>query len=328
MNRLSVRAWVGAGLLFAALASGAPAMAQATYPARPVKVIMPFAPGGIIDVLGRLLADRMSARTGKNFIIENKPGANTIVGAQALVAAPADGYTIMFTTNSSQVLNPLLYKSLPYNPERDLEAISILSSSSILLAVPTTMPAADLKGVIEYARTKPNGLTFGSWGNGSAGHLFGALIAQKAGIKLTHVAYRGEVAALNEVVQGSLDMTWASPNGAKALIGQGKVRLVGGTGAHRNPGQPNVPTFDEQGWKEFNLGLYAAAYAPAGTPKPIIDFLQREIRAVMNEPATAQRMSQIGMIPIASTPDELRTLFRNDYGVWKSVIETAGIRVE
>lgn len=190
--------WAVAVLLLGVAA--APTAAQESYPTRPVKVIMPFAPGGIIDVLGRLIADRLSARTGKNFLIDNKPGANTIVGTQALVASPPDGYTIMFTTNSSQVLNPLLYKSLPYNPERDLEAISILSSSSILLAVPTAMPVTDLKGLIEYARTKPNGLTFGSWGNGSSGHLFGELIAQKAGIKLTHVAYRGEVAALNEVV--------------------------------------------------------------------------------------------------------------------------------
>jgi tripartite-type tricarboxylate transporter receptor subunit TctC len=305
-----------------------PSFVRADYPDRPVKIIMPFAPGGIIDVKGRLIADKLSAKLGKNFIVDNKPGAATILGTQALIQSPPDGYTIMFTTSGTELQNPLLYPNLPYDPVTQLQPVTITDTATNYLAVRKDSPINDFKSLVEIAKSRPQGLTFGSWGKGSSGHLFGELIKLKTGANLIHVPYRGELAALNEVIQGALDMTWASANGPKPFLEQGSVKLIGATGDSRVSSLPDVPTFAEQGWPDAKLGLYGIVYAPVGTPRPIVDFLQREIKQVVMMPDMIARFADMGLRPIGNTPEEARALFRREFLVWKEVIEKADIRLE
>ncbi len=302
--------------------------ARAEYPDHPVKIIMPFAPGGIIDVKGRLIADKLSSRMGKNFIVDNKPGANTTIGTMALIQSPADGYTIMFTTSGTELQNPVLFPNLPYDPIKQLQPITITDTATNYLAVRKDSPINDFKSLIEIAKSRPQGLTFGSWGKGSSGHLFGELIKLKTGANLIHVPYRGELAALNEVVQGALDMTWASANGPKPFVEQGTIKLIGATGDRRVESLPDVPTFAEQGWPDAQLGLYGIVYAPMGTPRPIVDRLQREIREVIYSPEILARFKDMGLRPIGNTPEEARAMFRREALVWKEVIEKADIRLD
>lgn len=323
-----MRLWVLAVFMAVTASASSVVRAEEAYPARPVKIIMPFAPGGIIDVKGRLIADKLSARLGKNFIVDNKPGANTIVGTQALIQSPPDGYTIMMTTSGTEIQNPLLYPNLPYDPIRQLEPITVTDTASIILAARKDSAVTDFTSLIAVARARPQGLTFGSWGKGSSGHLFGELIKLKTGANLIHVPYRGELAELNDVVQGTLDLCWTSANGPKPFLEQGTIKLIAATGQGRTPGLPEVPTFGEQGWPDANLGLYGIVYAPAGTPMAIVYFLQREIKAVSETPEMQARFAEMGLIPINNTPEEARALFRREFLVWKDVVEKADIRLD
>lgn len=315
------------GVLAMLLAFTAPP-SRAEYPERPVKIIMPFAPGGIIDVKGRMIADKLSAKTGKNFIVDNKPGANTIVGTQALIQSPPDGYTIMMTTSGTEIQNPLLFPNLPYDPIKQLQPITVTDTATNYLAVRKDSPINDFKSLIEVARSRPQGLTFGSWGKGSSGHLFGELIKLKTGANLIHVPYRGELAELNDVIQGTLDMCWTSANGPKPFLESGQIKLIGATGDRRVPSLPDIPTFAEQGWPDAQLGLYGIVYAPMGTPRPIVDFLQREFAAVVHSPDMEARFKDMGLRSIGNTPEEARALFRREYLVWKEVIEKADIHLD
>ena len=321
-----MRAWLLA--ISITLATTAPAFADDTYPNRPVKIIMPFAPGGIIDVKGRLIADRLAAKLGKNFVVDNKPGANTIVGTQALIQSPPDGYTIMMTTSGTEIQNPLLYPNLPYDPVRQLQPVTVTDTASIILTTRKDSAVSDFKSLVEVAKQRPQGLTFGSWGKGSSGHLFGELMKLKTGANLIHVPYRGELAELNDVVQGTLDLCWTSANGPKPFLEQGTVKLIAATGSRRTPGMPDLPTFAEQGFPDANLGLYGIVYAPAGTPMTIVNFLQREIKAVSDTPEMKAKFAEMGLIPINNTPEEARALFRREFLVWKDVVEKADIRLE
>lgn len=298
------------------------------YPSRTVRIIMPFAPGGVIDVKGRLIADKLSARFGKNFVVENRPGANTILGTQALIQSPPDGYTIMMTTSGTEIQNPLLYPNLPYDPIKQLQPITVTDTATNFLIVRKDSPIHDFKSLIEVAKARPQGLTFGSWGKGSSGHLFGELIKLKTGANLIHVPYRGELAALNDVVGGTLDMTWTSANGPKPLLDQGLVKAIGATGSQRVATLPDVPTFAEQGWPDAQLGLYGIVYAPMGTPRPIVDALHDALVAAVKSPDLEAKFADMGLRPIGDTPEEARALFRREYGVWKEVIDKAHIQLD
>ncbi len=314
-------------LLFVIATSGA-ARAEDPYPARPVHIIMPFATGGIIDVKGRLIADRLSAKFGKSFLVENRPGANTILGTQALIHSPPDGYTIMMTTSGTEIQNPLLYPNLPYDPLTQLQPITVTDTATNFLAVRKDSPINDFKSLVEVAKARPQGMTFGSWGKGSSGHLFGELIKLRTGANLIHVPYRGELAALADVVGGTLDMCWTSANGPKPALAQGLVKLIGATGDARVAALPDVPTFAEQGWPDAQLGLYGIVYAPAGTPRAIVDVLHDAFVAVVKSPDMEAKFADMGLRPIGNTPEEARALFRREYAVWKEVIESAHIRLE
>lgn len=317
-------ALLGSGLSLPLTAS---AQTAAGYPGGPIKIIVPFAPGGIVDSMARLLGDQMATALKQSVFIENRPGASGSLGPAALKKAAPDGLTLMFATNALELFNPHMFKKLPYEG-KDLERITVIYDSSIALVVPKSIKVTNIKELAAYAKTRPQGLTYGSWGNGSAGHLFGELLKGTLGVNMAHVPYKGEIPALTDMVRGDLDLTWASPNGARTFIEQGNSVVVGVTGNSRSPGLPQVATFTEQGISAFNLGLYGVAYAPAGTPRPIVEKLQQVIRDIVHRPEVRERFATMGMVPVGSTTAEFNKLFEQDRPVWQRLIQASGATLD
>jgi len=310
--------------LLAAACSPVAALAQAAWPARPIRLISPFSPGGAIDVLNRVIAEKLSARLGQQVIVESTPGANTVKAADVVARSPADGYTFMITTMSTHVNNTVLFAKLPYDPVKDFTPITEVSLGSVLLVAPGNAPYTDLKGFVAWARQQHRPISYGSWGIGSSAHIYGEILARNYGIRMNHVPYKGEMAAITDVFAGVLDVTFASPVGARAQVAAGKLKALGMAGPARSAAMPEVPTFEEQGFKGVDLPVWVAAYAPAGTPKPIVDRLQREIAAVIRLPDVRQKLIDQGQTPLGNTPEEFAAAFAADAPRWIALIRASG----
>jgi tripartite-type tricarboxylate transporter receptor subunit TctC len=313
--------------LIASLACAA-AHAQGDYPNKPVRLITPFSPGGAIDIYSRIIAEPLAKRLGQNIVVEAIAGANTIVGSQAAVRAAPDGYTFMITTMSTTVNNRILYsKTLPYDPDKDLVPITQLSYGTVLFVGPGNAPYSDLKGFIAWAKGRDR-VTYGSWGVASWGHLAGQILKREAGLNLEHVPYKGDVPAITDVQNGALDTTFASPTSAKPRIAAGVIKPLAMTGPQRSDSMPELATFTEQGVPNVDLAIWVGAYAPAGTPRPIIDRLQRELKAVINLPEVKERMVTQGQTPVGNTPEEFAANVRADLPKWEALINASGAKVE
>jgi tripartite-type tricarboxylate transporter receptor subunit TctC len=314
--------------LAAALLCVAAAAQTGDYPTRPVRLITPFAAGGAIDVLCRVIGERLAQRLGQNVLVEPIPGANTIIGTQALLRAAPDGYTFMVTTMSTTVNNRILYTKLSYDPERDLAPITQLSYGSVLMVAPAGAPYRDAKGFIEWAKAQKRPISYGSWGIASWGHLAGQILKRDQGIDLNHVPYKGDVMAIIDVRNGTLDVTFTSPTSAKPQIVSGAIKPIAMTGPQRSPSMPELPTFSEQGVPNMDLAIWLGVYAPAGTPRPILDRLRNELKAVTAQPDVLDKMLAQGQTPIVNTPDEFAANYRADYPKWDALIKASGAKVE
>jgi len=304
------------------------ALAQSDYPARPVRLITPFNPGGAIDIYSRTIAEPLGKRLGQNVIVEAIAGANTISGTQQLVRAAPDGYTFMVTTMSTTVNNRILFSKLPYDPDKDLAPITQLSYGTVLFVGPSKAPYSDVKGFIAWVKQQKRPVTYGSWGIASWGHLAGQILKRDLGLDLEHVPYKGDVPALNDVQNGALDTTFASPTSAKPRIAGGAIKALGMTGPQRSASMPELATFTEQGVPNVDLAIWVGAYAPAGTPRPIIDRLQRELKAVISLPEVRDRMIAQGQTPVGNTPEEFIANVRADLPKWDALIKASGAKIE
>jgi tripartite-type tricarboxylate transporter receptor subunit TctC len=309
------------------LAFCAAASAQDNFPSKSIRLITPFNPGGAIDVLTRVIAEKLQARLGQPVVVEAIPGANTIIGTQAMLKGAPDGHTFMITTMSTTVNNPVLYAKLPYEA-KDLAPITQLSYGSVLLVGPANASYNDVKGLIAWAKAQNRPINYGSWGVGSSGHLYGQILQRDHGVKLNHVPYKGDVPAIVDVQNGNLDVTFASPTSAKPRISANAIKALGMTGPTRSVAMPELATFGEQGVKGFELPIWVGAYAPAGTPKPVRERLQRELRAIISEPDVTKRMHDQGQVPIGNTPDEFMANFQADAPKWAELIRASGAKVE
>lgn len=314
--------------LLAVLALCCSAHAQSDYPSKPIRLITPFSPGGAIDVLTRLIGERLSARLGQPVVVEAIPGANTIIGTQAMLKGAPDGHTFMITTMSTTVNNPVMYAKLPYDPAKDLAPITQLSYGSVLLVAPANAPYADVKGFIEWAKAQNRPISYGSWGIGSSGHLYGQVLQRDHGIKLNHVPYKGDVMAIVDVQNGNLDVTFSSPTSAKPRIAANAIKALGMTGPTRSVSMPELATFSEQGVRGLDLAVWVGVYAPGGTPKPIRERIQRELKTVINDPEITKRMHDQGQVPIGNTPDEFQANYQADAPRWAELIRASGAKVE
>ena len=312
----------------AALVCAAAAAQTGDYPNRPVKLITPFAAGGAIDVLCRVIGERLGQRLGQNVVVESIPGANTIIGTQALTRAAPDGYTFMITTMSTTVNNRILQSKLPYDPDRDLAPITQLSYGSVLMVGPASAPYKDAKEFITWAKAQKRPISYGSWGVASWGHLAGQILKQDYGIEMNHVPYKGDVMAIIDVRNGTLDVSFASPTSAKPQIATGAIKPIAMTGPQRSPSMPDLPTFSEQGVANMDLAIWIGVYAPAGTPRPILERLRSELKAVTAQPDVLDKMLAQGQTPIVNTPDEFAANYRADYPKWDRLIKASGAKIE
>jgi tripartite-type tricarboxylate transporter receptor subunit TctC len=309
------------------------ARAETSWPTKPVRVVVPFNPGGPIDAMVRVIADALTPRLGQQVLVDPRPGANTILGSDMVARAAPDGHTFLITTNSTHTNNPTLYAKLPFEPARDLSPVSLVSLGTILLAVKGDAPFSDLKGLATWVKKLGRPATYGSWGIGSSGHLYGlmlekALSDKTGGGYYSHVPYRGDVQALQDVANGGLDLTWASPVSAKPQIAAGKVKALAAAGSKRSASMPELPTFAEQLVPGFDLSLFVATYVPAGTPSDIVERLQREIRTVLGDPAVAEKLIAQGQTPVGSTPQELAEVLARETPIWAELIQQSGAKVE
>jgi tripartite-type tricarboxylate transporter receptor subunit TctC len=316
-----------AAALAACCAAVGNAAAQSDYPNKPIRLITPFNPGGAIDIYSRTIADPLGKRLGQNIIVEAIAGANTISGTQQLVRANPDGYTFMITTMSTTVNNRILFTKLSYDPDKDLAPITQLSYGTVLFAGPGSAPYSDLKGFIAWAKGKDR-VTYGSWGVASWGHLAGQIMKRELGLNLEHVPYKGDVPAITDVQNGGLDTTFASPTSAKPRIASGALKPIAMTGPQRSASMPELATFTEQGVANVDLAIWVGAYAPAGTPRPIIDRLQRELKAVINLPEVREKMVAQGQTPVGNTPEEFVANVKADLPKWDALIKASGAKIE
>ncbi|MFO1158105.1 MAG: tripartite tricarboxylate transporter substrate binding protein [Reyranellaceae bacterium] len=304
------------------------ARAESNWPTKPIRIVVPFNPGGAIDALVRVIADGLTPRLGQQVLVDPKPGANTIVGSEIVARAAPDGYTFLITTNSTHTNNPSLYAKLPFDPAKDLLPVSLISLGTILVVVKADAAFDDLRGMASWVKGLGRPATYGSWGIGSSGHLYGLMFASALGGKYDHVPYRGDVPALQDVANGTLDITWASPTSAKTQIAAGRVRPLAVAGSKRSASMPELRTFAEQLVPGFDLNLFVAAYAPAGTPADIVDRMQRALKAVIDQPDVTEKLIAQGQTPVGSTPKELADMLARETPIWADLIRQSGARVE
>ncbi len=307
LTRREAMAGCGGGL---AMLMGLPALAQAAYPSRTVKMIVPYPAGGTTDFLGRLVADGLKTGLGATVIVENKPGAGTTLGADQVARAEPDGYTLLMATSTTLAINKTLYKKLPYDPVKDFTPVALVAGVPFALIINPQVPAKTLPEFIAYAKSTP-GLAYGSAGNGSPQHLGAEMLKAAAAIDIRHVPYRGSVPAMLDVIAGHIPFMVVDLQPALQQIREGKVRVLGVTTPKRVASAPDIPTLAEGGLSGFELVAWQGVVAPAAVPRPIIDQLAGQIGKLMADPATRDKLTTIALEPLAgSTPDSLQPTSR------------------
>lgn len=323
IHNLHLKKLTAAMLLFAATAVSAQ-----EFPVRSVRMIVPFAPGGPNDVLGRILAQKLSEQIGQQFIIDNRSGAGGSTGTAAAATATADGYTLLFSGTSSLAINPSLYKKLPYNATKDFAPISLAGTAPSLLATHMSVPAKSIKELISIAKKSPGKLNYGSGGIGGTPHLAGELLKSLAQIDIVHVPFRGAGPALVALVSGQVDLYIGGIASVLPMVRDRRIRPLAVTSAKRTPLMPEMPTFIESGITSYEVVNWYGVVAPAATPRPVITKLNIEIVKALATSDVAKRFADLGTDATSSTPEQLGNYHRDDLVRWEKVIRAAGIQPE
>jgi tripartite-type tricarboxylate transporter receptor subunit TctC len=309
------------------LAATGMARAQDAFPSRPVHVLVPFPPGGAVDIVARTLGDELSSHWGRAVVVENRPGAGGVVASEAAAKAAPDGYTLIIVA-TGHALNPHLYAKLPYDSFNDFTPLSLIGTSPNMLLVRADSPFKRLTDLIAAARERPGQLTYGHAGNGTSPHLAGELLKYMANIDITPIPYKGGAPALTDLIGGHIPMTFNNIPESIAQIMAGTVRPLGVTTAMRSPVLPDVPTIAEAGLPGFDTGVWWGLLGPAGLPRDIAAKLAKDCADAVNAPAVKARLIALGATPVGSSPADFAALIRADYEKWGPVIKAAGIRGE
>jgi tripartite-type tricarboxylate transporter receptor subunit TctC len=306
-------------------ASGGPARAQ-DYPARPVTIVNPFAPGGGTDLLARMLASKLEQRLGKSFLIENKTGAGSIIAASHVQKSHPDGYTLLMAPAPTMVVNPALYKSLPYDPQADFIPLALIAQTPFVLIVNHELPVRSVPELIAYAKANANKMTFASVGPGVPHHLFMELFKGITGIQASHVSYRGSLPAVTDVAAGHVPMMFCDLGPAAGLLASGKVRPLGISSPFRVPGYPDIPPLAEAGVPGFNAVSWQMIVAPAKTPRPTVDKLNREMSSILATQDAKDQIVKSGFLPIDSpSVEKLQEFVKSETARWGKVVRDAGL---
>jgi len=313
------------GVAFAACAALANAQA---WPSKPIKWIVPFAPGGTTDILARTVGDKLAFALGVPVVVENKPGAGGGLGAEFTAKAAPDGYTIMGGTISTHAINASLYKDLPYDPVKDFVPITLIARIPNMLVVNPAIPAKDVKELIVLLKANPTKYTFASSGNGTSQHLSGELFKSMAGVEMQHIPYKGSPPALQDVVGGQVTMTFDNITTAWPLAKSGKLRALAVTTAKRSSIAPDVPTLAEAGLPGFEVGSWQGVFAPARTPPAIIKRLNAEIVKILAMPDVREKLGALGAEIVADSPDEFAEFAKTEVVKWSDVVKKSGAKVD
>lgn len=315
---------VAKGFVFSALICFA-CTCVAAYPERPIRLVVPVAPGGAVDVVGRIIGQKLSALLGQNFVIDNRAGANYIIGTEIAARALPDGYTLL-TTAGAHTINPAVYRKLPYDTLRDFAPIShIANSGGLVIVVHPSFAARSLQDLIDMARASPGKIIYGSAGFGNLTHLAGELFQVMAGIKLTHVPYKSAGPAVNDLLGGQIPLMFGPSPVVVPMVQAGRLRPLAFTGLKRSTQLPDLPTVDEIGIKGYEATGWYGLYGPRGTPKAIVDRLSAAVRQIVQMPDTRERFAALNLEPVGSSPEEFAVFLKLDLRKYAEIARKAGI---
>ncbi len=306
---------------------GSSALAQ-TYPAKPIRFIVPFTPGGGNDTIARLIGQKLTAAIGQQVLIDNRPGAGGAIGAEAAARSPADGYTIFLAGVATHGINPNLRKKLSYDPVRDFDAVSLIASAPLLVVVHPSLPIKSVKQLIALAKAKPGQINYASNGAGGSSHMAVELFKTMTSTNLVHIPYKGLAPALTDLLSGEVQLMFSSAVAMLPQVKAGRLRAIAMTGAKRSPAIPDIPTVAEAGVPGYETGSWYGIVAPAGTPKPAIDRLSKEVIAIVHSPEITGRLNDEAIIPVGSTPAEFTAHIKKELARWAKVIRQSGIHLD
>jgi tripartite-type tricarboxylate transporter receptor subunit TctC len=299
----------------------------ANFPDKPIKIVVTFTTGGAPDILARIIGERLTAAWGQPIIVENKPGAGGNLGADFVAKSAPDGYTIVVGTVGTHSINPALYSKMPYDAVKDFTPITLIATTPNMLVINNDVPAKNLKDFIALGK-KEGKMTFASSGSGTSIHVSGELFKTMTGIDMVHIPYKGRATAIPDVLGGRVTMMFDNMPSSLSLVREGKLRALGVTSSTRSPAAPDIPTIAESGLPGFDAVSWFALFAPANTPKPIIDKLQAEVRKILKTPEITKRLADNGLDPVGSTPDELAAYQKSEITKWAKVVKDSGAKAD
>ena len=310
-----------------ALLIGASTAFAQSYPSKPIRVVVPFAPGGGTDILTRIMVPKMNELLKQQLVVDNRPGAGSQIGAELVAKAPPDGYTILMV-DSAFMTNPSLYAKLPYDSQKDFAPVSLSATAPVILIVHPSVPVRTVKELVAFARAHPAALNFASGGPGSSTHLGVELLKYVAKIDLVHIPYKGTGPAVADVLGGQVTMMFAGISSVKQHVEAGRLRAIAVTGEKRSPAMPNVPTFREAGMPQVDASSYWGALAPARTAPDIVNRLSTTMAQVLKMPDTHDKLVELGFVPIGGSPSEFAELLAKETAKWARVIKAAGVKLD
>ena len=319
--------WYKLGLIVTTLAALATPAAAQTWPAKPVKIVVPFGPGGPADVYARIVGQGLTEAFKQQFIIENKPGAGALIGTEVVAKSAPDGYTLLMMSNTHTV-NETLFAKRPYDLMRDLIPVAPVNSSDLVMVVHPSVPAKTLQEFVALAKVQPGKLSYASSGPGTPYHMAGELFKSMSGTDILHIPHTGSAEARNDVMGGHVQMMFDAVTAMKGSIDAGEVRALATTGLQRSSVMPNVPTVNESGVPGYEATIWLGIMAPKGTPKEIVDKLNAEIGKIIAKPEIREAWAKQGAVPMTMTPDQFGAYLKQDIEKWAKVIKTAGIAIQ
>lgn len=301
---------------------------QAEYPEKPIRLVVPFSPGGVTDTSGRVVAEALAKRLGQSIVVENKAGASGNIGTQQVALAPPDGYTLVLGFDGTLVINPHVFANFPIDVQKDLAPVGKIGDATLIIVAHPSFPAKTLQDLIAHSKKDPKGVSYGTSGVGGTPHIAGELLKQKTGANLQHVPYKGGGQAMTDALGGNVPLVYTAVAGAMQHVKAGRLVPIAVSSATRTPALPDVPTFMESGVADFEASSWVAILAPAKTPRAVIDKLNRELNAVLSDPAIIQKLGTLGIVATPGSPEKLAEQIRGDLEKYGKVIKSAGIKAE